>query len=70
MIRKQVEQRLLGVFIKFYYRSIDFNKRYLNKVFYKECLVKVNKKVVNCLEYENNLDFELDKVLDMNVFKQ
>lgn len=70
MIRKQVEQRLLGVFIKFYYRNIDFNKRYLNKVFYKECLVKVNKKIVNCLEYENDLDLELDKVLDMNVFKQ
>ena len=69
-IRKQAEQRLLGALIKFHHRSIDSNKRHLNKVSHKERLTKANKKAVNRSEHENNLDFELDKAPDTNVLKQ
>ena len=69
-IRKQAEQRLLGALIKFHHRSIDSNKRHLNKVSHKEHLEKANKKAVNHSEHENNLDFELDKAPDTNVLKQ
>ena len=69
-IRKQAEQRLLGALIKFHHRSIDSNKRHLNKVSHKERLAKANKKAVNRgSEHENNLDFELDKAPDTNVLK-
>ena len=69
-IRKQAEQRLLGALIKFHHRSIDSNKRHLNKVSHKERLAKADKKAVNRSEDENNLDFELDKAPDTNVLKQ
>ena len=69
-IRKQAEQRLLGALIKFHHKSIDSNKRHLNKVSHKERLTKANKKAVNRSEHENNLDFELDKAPDTNVLKQ
>lgn len=65
-IRKQAEQRLLGALIKFHHSSIDSNKRHLNIVSHKERLAKANKKDVNRLEHENNLDFELDKAPDMH----
>ena len=61
-IRKQAEQRLLGALIKFHHRSIDSNKRHLNKVSHKERLTKANKKAVNRSEHENNLDNQVQNI--------
>ena len=70
MIRKQAEQKLLGVLIKFHHRNIDSNKRHLNKVSHKERLTKANKKTVSHSEQDKNLDFTLHKAPDTNVLKQ